>query len=373
MRMKPQKYGLFLTLIFTLIFSSLISPSAHAKATGECVNCHTMHNSQGGSSMATYGGGSGPNSCLTRGTCLGCHGQGGASKIVTIGGSQIPQVFHTDSTDLAGGNFGHIGTGGDDRGHNVIELNNVDGVLDGPPGPINQFSHDAVVTDSNLTCVGYKGCHGNRYSDTYTGIEGIKGAHHGNVDGKCDTADSVSNSYRFLLGVKGLENTTDKWQNKDASSHNEYYGASAPLVLGCGSGETSCHDGTPNNSISGFCGTCHGNFHTLTGAGMEDWEGIGSSTSSPFQRHPTDIVIKNSGEYASYTTYSVEAPVGRTTVPDVASGTVAPGTDVVICLSCHAAHGSNYPDMLRWDYSTMNAGGGGSDTGCFTCHTQKND
>jgi hypothetical protein len=323
--------------------------------------------------MATYGGGSGPNSCLTRGTCLGCHGQGGASKIVTIGGSQIPQVSHTDSTDLAGGNFGHIGTGGDDRGHNVIELGNVDGVLDGPPGPINQFSHDSLVTDANLTCAGYKGCHGNRYFSTYAGVEGIKGAHHGNVDGVCDDPTTVAKSYRFLYGVKGLENTTDKWQNKDATSHNEYYGATTPLVLGCGGGEVSCHDGTPNNSVSGFCGSCHGNFHTLTGAGMGSTEGIGSSTSSPFQRHPTDIVIKDSGEYAvANRTFNADAPVGRTTVP-ASVITAATANDVITCLSCHAAHATNYPDLLRWNYDDMNAGGGGADTGCFTCHTQKND
>jgi len=41
-----------------------------------------------------------------------------------------------------------------------------------------------------------------------------------------------------------------------------------------------------------------------------------------------------------------------------------------MCLSCHVAHGSPYADMLRWDYGTMVAGGGGSG-GCFTCHTQK--
>jgi hypothetical protein len=44
-----------------------------------------------------------------------------------------------------------------------------------------------------------------------------------------------------------------------------------------------------------------------------------------------------------------------------------------MCLSCHGAHATDYPDILRWNYDTMNAGGGGLDVGCFTCHTQKND
>lgn len=45
---------------------------------------------------------------------------------------------------------------------------------------------------------------------------------------------------------------------------------------------------------------------------------------------------------------------------------------MVFCLSCHRAHGSPYPDMLRFDYSEMQAGGGGATgTGCFKCHSAK--
>lgn len=330
--------------------------------------------------MATYGGGTGPNSCLTRGTCFGCHGQG-TSKIVTIGGSDIPQVYHTDTLNLAGGNFKHIETGGDNRGHNIIELNNLDDILDGPPGPINQSFHSGttVATDSNLTCAGAHGCHGKRASDVGS-IPSLKGAHHQNVDGQCNTDPAtavVYNSYRFLVGVKGLENTgTYKWQNYNATNHNEYFGVTTPLILGCAGGEISCHGGatagtySPNGSISAFCGTCHGLFHTLTGSGMADWEGIGRTTSSPFQRHPTDVDLPSTGEYSAYIAYSIEAPVARPTVYSAPGGTVTPGTDVVMCLSCHGAHATNYPDILKWDYTTMIAGGGGSG-GCFTCHTQK--
>ena len=362
--MKPRKCSFFLTLIFTLIFSSLISPSAHAKITGECVNCHTMHNSQGGTAMATYRGETGPNSFLTRGSCIGCHAQGTGNKIENIGGSEIPQVYHTDSSDLAGGNFKYIDDD-DNRGHNVSDFGNIDNTLSSAPG------HHSVndPTTETLTCSGHNGCHGYRRFSAGSGLPTLKGAHHGNVDGKCDTATTVANSYRFLYSVKGFENMgANKYQNLNATVHNEYFGATSPVDYGC----TPCHDmeddlkiTPPNNSISGFCATCHSDFHKLSG--------IGGSVSGPFIRHPTDIVLKDSGEYTAYTTYSVEAPIGRTTVPDAISSVVTPGTDVVTCLSCHAAHATNYPDLLRWDYDAMIAGGGGSDTGCFTCHTQKND
>jgi hypothetical protein len=384
--------ALILITIIGFVVALAFQPPAIGAVTGPCSNCHTMHNSQGGTHMIEYLGpdetDTNPKGLLLRATCLGCHGMGTGNRIETIGSTEVPQVFHTDGTDLAGGNFAYItafggkGSGASDaKGHNVVDFGNPDDVLNGPPGPINQFFHDQAVLDTNLTCAGENGCHGtNRYLTLGSGIIALKGAHHSNVDGKCDTADTVANSYRFLCGVKGLENTTDRWQNKDENSHNEYFGTTTPLILGCAGGEIGCHSGacgptsSPNGSISVFCGTCHGLFHTLTGPGMADWEGIGRTTSSPFQRHPTDIALPGSGEYSAYTTYSTEAPIARTTVPDTPSPIVTPGTtDVVMCLSCHGAHATDYPDILRWNYDTMNAGGGGLDVGCFTCHTQKND
>lgn len=183
----------------------------------------------------------------------------------------------------------------------------------------------------------------------------MRGTHHSNIDGKCDTADDLYNSYRFLLGVKGRENTTDKWQNKDAGSHNEYFGATTPMTelnncFDCHIAPGSMNVSPASNTISGFCATCHDNFHFVYG--------IGGDTSSPFTRHPSDIVLPAIGEYTAYTTYRIEPPIGRTSIPDFASSTVTPGTDVVTCLSCHAAHATDYPDMLRWDYTGIIAGGG---------------
>jgi predicted CXXCH cytochrome family protein len=298
---------------------------------------------------------------------------GTAEKIVNLGGTEIPQVFHTDPTgDLAGGNFAYIlgvkGSGASDsKGHNIVDLGNPDDVLTQPPGR----RHDIIQIDTRFTCAGAGGCHGRR-ADIGSGLPALKGAHHNNLSGKCDVADTTANSYRFLEGVKGYENDgTYKWQNFDENNHNEYYGVDTPLsfnVTGCTTCHESAHGGgvnhiiPRNNTISNFCGTCHGYFHLL--------EGIGGSTSSPFVRHPTDIVLPTSGEYSAYTVYSVEAPVARTSVPNSISSTVTPGSDVVMCLSCHVAHASDYPDMLRWDYSQIIAGGGGSG-GCFTCHTSK--
>ncbi len=177
--------------------------------------------------------------------------------------------------------------------------------------------------------------------------------------------------------MKGYENSVDKWQNLNNSSHNEYCGALSPTsneTDGC----ASCHSSIPtvglvvkpaSQTISGFCATCHGNFRLLTD--------IGADIVSPFVRHPTDIVISNHGpssEYAGYTEYNVNAPVGRVAVSSSASRTVTPTTDTVSCLSCHVAHASEFPDLLRWNYNNMICETNDpqqKDTGCFVCHTTK--
>lgn len=368
-----------LIVITVLIIYFTFQHSANASITGPCVDCHTMHNSQNGTSM-NFDSSPTPNEILLRADCLGCHAKGIAQNIDPITGA--PQVLHTDTTDLAGGNFAYIlgtkGSGASDaKGHNVVEFNNLDDDLDGPPGGKSYsglFGHDTMVTDSNLTCSGENGCHGLRGAGKGSGLPSLKGAHHQDVEGKCDTASETYNSYRFLRGVKGFENTG--WLNSSANSHNEYFGATSPADLRCSSPQT-CHtfaDGTilvPTNTISTYCGTCHGNFHTI-GIPTDPAYGIGGNINSPFIRHPTDVILPVSGEYSAYNSYSIEAPVARTSVPDTPSSTVNPGTDVVMCLSCHSAHGTDYPDILRWDYSGMIAGSSGASGGCFICHTKKN-
>ena len=362
-----------LTLTIMIACAAMVATfcgTGYAAVTGVCVNCHTMHNSQGGVEMATFGSETGANDALVRGSCLGCHGQapGGTGTTAHLI-NDIPQVLHKGDTNLAGGNFTYIAaTGGttpttgntQTAGHNVYYaaiMNET--VLTTPPGD----EHTTGITNTNFTCAGTTGCHGDR------GIAGdfasISGAHHGGVGGLCDTADTVANSYRFLKGVKGHENmdSTYKYQNYNTQYHNEYYGIVAATEAGSAT--------VPGNStISGLCAECHGNFH---GVGND----IGDDIVAPFTRHPTDVVLPNKTEYSAYQLYSVEAPVARVNITTVntagVNNVVSPGTDVVMCLSCHGAHATAYEDILRWNYSAMIAGEGEVGTGCFRCHTTKDD
>lgn len=394
----------------TVVFlSAVLFPlSLHAAMTGICSDCHTMHNSQGGQPMANFAGETGVNALLLRGSCVGCHAQGGGSKTVSIGANQVPQVYHTDATDLAAGNFAYIsgtklspGGADDSKGHNVVDVVNADGTHMLPPGFRDHGGNFDFEVD-RFTCAGQMGCHGLRgqllkAEDEFGGGETVfrtglaalsgyegntrfGGAHHYAYDGKKDGGshpdfgtNPLAHSYRFIRGMKGFGNETDRWQNVSSASHNEYYGKSGVLTNYSTAGCAACHTGgtfgltsrltTPNQTMTGFCVTCHGAFHS---------SGDGTS---PFLRHPADYVIKNEGEYAAYTVYDVMAPAGRQVLPDAISNEVTPGSDVVMCLSCHMAHASPYPSMLRWDYTAMIAhdAGDAAGTGCFVCHSTKDD
>lgn len=380
----------------TILLFCFSKPSPGAIG-GPCVNCHTMHNSQDNQPMNLandFDTPGRPNDSLLRASCLGCHAQG-ANALELIGTDLVPQVYHTEFTNnLAGGNFYYVENESSARGHNIAALTGTDSVLLYPPGGIRQTFHfgasDLVTTD-NLTCSStlsandWGGCHGNRSSYLPSHV-GISGAHHDNRGGGAAVDPAIDDmepghSYRFLLGVKGYE-SADWEYAKTVSNHNEYFGLSQPVSLsGCDNVANGCHgDGgvrAPDGTISQFCATCHGNFHTLrVGSGNDttgNSSGVGDDAVSPFIRHPTDLAIPASGEYSAYTTYNLQAPVARPTVYAAPSSTVVPGTDIVMCLSCHYSHGSEYNDMLRWSYSSMIAGSGGaySNTGCFVCHSTK--
>ncbi len=351
-------------LIFLIIAAS---DALQAKVDGRCSNCHTMHNSQGRSEMATYGGTSGANPCLTQGDCIGCHAydRTGTNNVIIIGDgdqkSRIPQVFHNADTDLAAGNFKYLADA-DDRGHNVAAINNLEnnGNIFPPPGD----QHGTGITQPGvLTCAGVYGCHGDRSKTNQ--IDAIKGAHHkndgilkfGSIEESAQApaagsaGDKIGLSYRFLMGVKGGEEANWMGQSPGALVHNEYKGVDGPG----GSSLTS----PASNTISGFCAECHGYYH---GNGTDE---TGGST-SPWIRHPVDIQLYNNypnTEYQDYDTYNIDVPVARTTIPDTPSNAVD-DSDIIMCLSCHRAHAGPYYKLIRWDNKA-------SMSGCVVCHTSK--
>ncbi|MFO7761904.1 MAG: cytochrome c3 family protein [Desulfobia sp.] len=340
-----------------------------AAVSGPCSNCHTMHNSQDSSPITRTGDGVGwsaggelsgnstsesPADNLLVSDCVGCHTSTTSDQtIVDLGGNKVPIVYNTSGYPddaLAGGNFYQVAQGEDydGYGHNVRGISAIDSQLDEAPGNTRcsgpaSSCHNTLAVPPDCDNYNRGGCQGCHY-DVF---------HHEDND-----------NYRFLNSherpqsgyVVGVEH--EYWEHPDhTASHNYYKGVDEPDNNGINLKTTQ--------SISSYCGGCHNNFHGSDGTG----------TGSPWLRHPSDIALPDEGEYAAYdpttTGYNLQAPVAWI---DPENPTRAEA--VVMCLSCHRVHGSQYPDILRWDYDSMIAGGGGGAAegeGCFVCHSSKDE
>ncbi|NOZ24847.1 MAG: cytochrome c3 family protein [Nitrospirae bacterium] len=365
-------------LVLFLFFALFLTRTAKAAVSGQCSNCHTMHNSQDGSPVVRDGSGVGWNDAgvLSGGSvsaapkdrllvtgCVGCHSSSSAQTIISKGGSNIPIVFNTTVpvSPLAGGNFYWVAQGDDTKGHNVYGIAGADSNLSTAPGrnpaACANSCHDTLAAApgaNNYNRGGCQGCHvfTSHHDDVnYPWYRFLKG--HGPGPGlTLDPSRKDLGDY-----VVGMED--DDWEQETAIDHNYYKGASVTTYTNDGTSLTTY------KTVTAFCSGCHSVFH-----GPER-NGDGMGSASPWIRHPTDIYLPATGEFAGYdpvNNYSAEVPVAWIDPENPARSGAT-----VMCLSCHRPHGSDQPDMLRWDYSSIRACCGGQDTGCLTCHTAKND
>lgn len=363
-----KKILLTISIAVMAALIAIFSGPAMAKVTGACENCHTMHNSQGGTAGPS---GVGYESLLAK-ECVECHSSSESSTYDNRGGCLVPIVFYTGNSApikyLAGGNFWWVkegeGAGNDDsKGHNVFFREDDADLSEGAPGGLRCSANSCHANlsqpdDSGGWGEGFKGRYGCQGCHLY--VKHHASDHPNGEGGLVTTAEQ--GWYRFLArhtnnnGVRGYEDGDWEAGHPDlpqgTTGHNEYRGAEGLSGL-----EGDAY------STTGFCTGCHGDFHSQKSDGK-------------WIRHPSDAVIPDKREYAGLgggsRLYDPLSPVAKATV-DTPDGTVTPGSDMVMCLSCHRPHGSPYPDLLRWDYRATEAQGGGEDNGCFYCHTQKNN
>ncbi|MCJ7604365.1 MAG: hypothetical protein MUO63_23035 [Desulfobulbaceae bacterium] len=366
-----------------LIGVALMAPESGKAA--PCADCHTMHAMQGGVALVDT-----PNeSLLKNSTCIGCHtgnNSGGTTPYVL--GLAVP-TYGTDlvvGNTLAGGNFYWVDSGVDTLGHNVVSIKASDTIGNTPPGWNAGFTANGTVTaagawGTQLTCAGTYGCHGNHAE--LTDFAAMSGSHHANdtvIDGS-----TIGKSYRFLNKIIGKEDPD--WEyTRAANDHNQYYG----YVRASDTPPAAGSEGA--KGISYLCAECHGNFHSDFLAGNLGADSTGTAT-SPWLRHPTDIDMNDLAvgtEYKSYggggaNSYQPLVPVAtdRAAMLLAAASPITNvftenGDAIVTCISCHRAHGSPYPDLMRWDYNgdvlpadECSAGADNAACGCFQCHTTK--
>lgn len=398
---------------------AVFSGTAHAihKGAGAlvCGGCHTMHNSQGGSSL---GGNAGGSLILLRGAvstradihkfCLQCHGSNGAQADIL----QIPQNVKapkvwSSATWTSDDPFNGIGSGGNfspeldtswdvstanmlGKGHSLGATNIVPPGGEGDPS-IATFSctncHDPHGT-SNPADTKINIFRNLRVTATGAGANsGVKFVN--------DPARPYREHRSYVGGVNGTYYGGGETDNASNTIWPVYRGALTGVPandkVNSNSYGTGQDNGDPTKvTMSKWCAQCHDNWHEANAPA--NFAGFDGSQGPDWRRHPVNGMMARKATQGcagtchtslnDRTTYSLALIQAGKGVPVTASNFYNAGSDTVyylpyeapcsgvigcmdlapntsgdnhkvFCLSCHFAHGGPYNDNLRWDYTSV--------------------
>ena len=302
----------------------------HDGGVAHCNGCHTMHNSQDGALVD----GDSPNGnpwllidATPSDVCLSCHA------------TRLGAVFAVDvknpAREIGGGNFIFLLEDNLNDGHGGGDLND--------PNDPNSGWADAIPGDAaghNLNAPGY-GLSADVTLSTAPGGT-FPGANLG-----CSSCHDPhgSDTFRLLYGAGRLVQDFYTFTNEAPD-------AVGTSIFGGPPESNSYHtayngDGPGTNTMSAWCGNCHGNFHN----------------NNTQLIHPSGSTMKASvaGTYNLYngTMDQLGAPAAPYLAavpfedPSVTtSSTTGPSaSSLVSCVSCHRAHATSAPDAGRWDFS----------------------
>ena len=303
----------------------------HGGGVAHCDGCHSMHNSadnprEGSATSADLMKGSDASS-----TCLNCHqGSAGGYHISTTNGGTMSQGgdFFWVKTDYTfPGRGTNLSTSlGENHGHNIVAAD-----FGYAADSTNVTAPGGTMQAGTLGCTSCHDPHGQVNGGTSAGTAAIS------VSGSYGAADptdgSIHGNYR-ILGDNNYKLIT----------------AAAPVARA--------------NATSGI--------RVQYGTGMSDWcLSCHSAFADNANMHPTNVPVpmavyngyKASGDFTGVqaTAYDELVPFERgvadgSLLADVAAAAYTVGVedanDVVMCLSCHRAHGSAFENALRWDSTT---------------------
>lgn len=414
-------FGLGLTLIYSTESMALHKGSGGLLA---CGGCHTMHNSQGSSSL-----GGNPSIVLLRGNvnsrgdmqnfCLQCHASNGSQNTTAFNGTATaPKVYISGAAGKGNAaantdpfNFQNIGAGGD-----FSAVGNFDGtsftLAAGDTGagfsPSLGYGHSVGIASatppggmsglaiSGFTCTSCHDPHGrtstqgngsniNVYRNLKYNIT-IEGAAMSNgMDGMFSWVGGI-NGGNFAGTNPTL--STHIWPIYNGSTQNVYNAAAASGTQASG------------REFNNWCAQCHGQWHEsiqTSNKGTTDWtrhpvgvrlNGAAGGTTAGFGASGAGVTIVDYGWYAASGLTSAAAPNTTTTgtkLPAMQFESMATGgiyyfadtsSDQVFCLSCHYAHGGPNYDALRWQHNSAVSSGAQtgvgivSNVGCQQCHNR---
>jgi hypothetical protein len=356
--MKVAKVTLFALLAaLVAVGMSTTAYSFHSGGVAECGGCHSMHSPAAGGSFLMVG-------TDQSSTCLSCHEHAGDTG---------PSSYHVSTAEAdmpagtaplqrtPGGDFGWLkktytfvvrGTTnveeGATHGHNIVATD-----MGYNPDTTNTTAPGGTFTSSDLACNSCHDPHGKyrRLSDGTIATDGapIIGSGSYNTSAVPATGQAVG-AYRLLAGAlysKAAFPGVPAAKTPSAYNRTE---ATTQTRTAYGVAATGGHATWGN-----WCGTCHGDMHSTGNYVHPVDQGLGSTVAGLYGTYVksgdmggtpansfTSLVpfSENTGDYATLATHALNT--------DAQLG--GPGSsDQVNCMSCHRAHATGFPEMLRWN------------------------
>ena len=336
----------------------------HSGGVAECGGCHTMHTQPAGGKFLLVG-------TDQSSTCLSCHEHAGDTG---------PSSYHISTADAdmgpglsplqrtPGGDFGWLkktynwtvrGTAsteaGDSHGHNIVAVD-------------KGYTADATNTTSpggsfvaaNLQCNSCHDPHGKFRRDSTGAIVTTGAPIIGNgsyATSAVPAAGQAVGAYRLLPGAGYTNSTgTNVFTGSPAAvAPSTYNQTEATNQVRVAYGAKS----TAGSATWGqWCSSCHADMHTSSGKLVHPVDqNLGSTISGLYNSYVKsgDLTGTSATAYLSLVPFAQGAAASDfASLKANANNTLATSagpasTDQVMCLSCHRAHASGFPEMLRWN------------------------
>jgi predicted CXXCH cytochrome family protein len=356
--MKIVKLGIVLVAAAMMMFGlSTITYAFHSGGVAECVGCHSMHTPMGGALLT----GTDPSS-----TCLNCHALAGQSSyhVATANAdltAGVPPYNMTPGGDFAwlkkSYYFAVRGTAnseeGRTHGHNII-ASDYGYVVDAD----NPTAPGGTYNSNNLACNSCHDQHGQVRRDS-TGAFSRSG---GPIIAAGSYASSVVPAAGQTVGTYRLLRSSLSDNTIGAAIGSNF--SNTPVVAFVNSTYNKSEFYTQtrvayNSQMSDYCGSCHPDMHSTTGLLRHpQGQNVSSTIISNYNTYVKsgDLTGSSATSFLSLVPFEENLAVNpanlaalqsRATNAATSAGPVAGAQ--VMCLSCHRAHASAFPEMTRWN------------------------
>jgi hypothetical protein len=332
--------GLLVAVLLCLGFGAT-AQAFHDGGVAHCDGCHTMHNSQDGEPIADNIGASLTIGTDPSSTCLNCHEGSGSYHVFSSDGSNLTAGgdFYWLTKTFNYTTFRPMTRNGWSFGHNVVAADyslEQDPVLDKAPG--------GTFLSAWLACSSCHDPHGKKVNKSGPIVSsGSYGA---------DPADGETGNYRILgdIGYSPGPGGANTFINSPPI-------ATAPGLRDGPEADDNHVDYGVN--MSEWCANCHTGFDKGLGsaggpkhpANNDATMGVGGiATNYNIYVATGDLTGTADAAYLALVPFERGIDDPTTLIPTSTQGPDA-GSNVM-CLTCHRAHASAFPNAGRWDFET---------------------